>query len=318
MGDVIHNFPVASDLSVRFPDAEIDWLVEEAFAPLVRLHTQVKQAIPAAARRWRKNLFTTSTWREIGELRRRLHARAYDVVIDTQGLLKSALLVACASGRKYGLDWRSSREPIGWFYDRTFSIPWNRHAVERNRMLAATALDYELSGPANYAIGVPDADRDALIASAPAQLAQTLRGRYVVLLHATSAHNKEWSEDAWSELGRALHARGIATVLPFGTAHEQDRSERLASRIPAALVPPRWPLDQLAALLSGATLVAGVDTGLTHLAAALGRPTLGLYCATDPRATGLYAAARSVNLGGAGTVPSTEQAMECVDRLLRS
>jgi len=317
MGDVVHNFPVVSDLSVRFPDAEIDWLVEEPFVPLIGLHAQVRDAIPVAVRRWRKSLLTRATWQEIRRLRDRLHARAYDVVIDTQGLLKSALLVACATGRKYGLDWRSSREPIAWFYDRTFSIPWDRHAVERNRLLAASALGYDISGPASYAIRVAETARDAFIATAPAHLVPTLRGRYAVLLHATSARDKEWPEEAWVKLGTALHARGMTVVLPFGTVSEQDRSERLANRIPAALVPPRWPLDRLAALLSGATLVVGVDTGLTHLAAALGCRTVGVYRATDPRATGLYAGARCLNLGGAGNAPAAEQVVESADRLLR-
>jgi heptosyltransferase-1 len=316
MGDVIHNFPVVSDLSVQFPEAQIDWLVEEAFAPLLALHAQVREAIPVAVRRWRADLFAKQTWREIGQFRRHLQARAYDVVIDTQGLLKSALLVACATGRKYGLDWPSSREPIGWFYHRTFSVPWDRHAVERNRSLAALAMQYPLTGPANYALHVPEPKRDADIGSAPRHLQEILLARYAVLLHATSARNKEWLEQNWMELGSGLHARGIRCVLPFGTAREQDRSERLANGIPAAVVPARWQLDRLATLLSGASLVVGVDTGLTHLGAALGRPTIGLYSATDPRATGLYAAARSINLGGPDTPPSVKQALAAVDRLL--
>lgn len=318
MGDIVHNFPVVSDLSVRFPEAQIDWLVEDAFAPLIALHSQVREAIPVSLRRWRKELFAARTWREIGQMRRYLQTRAYDVVIDTQGLLKSALMAACAPGRKYGLDWRSSREPLGWFYHQTFAISWDRHAVERNRLLAAMALQYEVAGPANYAIQVPETKRADFIGSAPGHLQEMLRGRYGVLLHATSARDKEWPEENWIELGMALHARGIVSMLPFGNVQEQERAERLASRIPAAVVPPRWPLDRLATLLSGATLVVGVDTGLTHLAAALGRPTIGLYCATDPRGTGLYAAARSINLGGPDAAPSVRHAIEAADRLLRS
>jgi heptosyltransferase-1 len=318
MGDVVHNFPVVSDLSVRFPTAEIDWVVEEAFAPLVRLHAMVREAIPVTVRRWRRSLFAPATWREIAALRRKLQARFYDAVIDTQGLLKSALLVACAPGRKYGLDWRSSREPIGWFYHRTFAIPWDRHAVERNRALAALALGYEVSGPANYAIRVPPAAVEALRGCVPAHLAQWLTRPYAVLLHSSAGSQKLWSEDSWAQLGAALHARGLSSLLPFGSSTEQNRSERLADRIAGALVPPRLPLDRLAALLAGAQLVVGVDTGLAHLSAALGRPTVGIYCATDPRATGVYAAAHAANVGDGRSPPSVEQVLAAADRLLRT
>ena len=136
MGDVIHNLPVVSDLATRFQQAQIDWVVEESFAAVPRLHAMVRKVYPVAIRRWRSAPMSAETWREVGEFRRQVGAQPYDAIIDTQGLVKSALLVACARGPKYGLDWASSREPIGWFYDRTFAIPWDRHAVERNRALA--------------------------------------------------------------------------------------------------------------------------------------------------------------------------------------
>jgi heptosyltransferase-1 len=316
MGDVIHNLPVVSDLAVQFPQAQIDWVVEEAFAALPRLHAMVKQVYPVALRRWRGSLFSADTWREIGQFRRRVGAQRYDAIIDTQGLLKSALLVACAKGRKYGLDWASSREPIGWFYNKAFSIPWDRHAVERNRALAAQAMGYSLSGPPNYAIQVPDSARQTLIRRAGPVIEQARSRGYAVLLHSTSAREKQWPEESWTALGEALHSRGILSLLPYGSEREQARSERLANSIAGALVPPNLPLDAFAALLSGAAVVAGVDTGLAHLAAALGRSVVGIYCATDPRDTGLYGSARALNLGGRARPPSTAEVVAAVDRLL--
>lgn len=316
MGDVIHNLPVVSDLSVRFPQAQIDWVVEEAFAALPRLHAMVREVHPVALRRWRAKLFSAETWREIGQFRRRVGSQTYDAIIDTQGLLKSALLLACVKGRKYGLDWASSREPIGWFYDRVFSIPWDRHAVERNRTLAAMALGYELSGPPSYAIRIPDSARQTLLARAGAILDQAGGRGYAILLHCTSAREKEWPVHSWNELGAALYARGMLSLLPYGSRQEQSRSERLAENIPGSLVPPALPLDAFAALLTGAAVVVGVDTGLAHLAAALGLPTVGVYCATDPRATGLYGSARAVNLGGPQQPPAAREVVAAMDRLL--
>jgi heptosyltransferase-1 len=316
MGDVIHNLPVVSDLSTKFQQAQIDWVVEESFAAVPRLHAMVRRVYPVAIRRWRSAPMSAGTWREVGEFRRQVGAQPYDAIIDTQGLVKSALLVACARGPKYGLDWASSREPIGWFYDRTFAIPWDRHAVERNRALAALAMGYRLSGPPSYAIQVPASAHQILVDKAGALLDQVESRGYAVLLHSTSAREKEWPEDSWAGLGEALHSRGMLSLLPYGRRNEQARSERLANEIPGALVPPALPLDVFAALLSGAAVVVGVDTGLSHLAAALGRPAVGIYCTSDPRDTGLYGNPRAMNLGGPGSPPSVADVVAAVDRLL--
>jgi heptosyltransferase I len=316
MGDVVHNFPVVSDMSVHFPQAEIDWVVEEAFAPIVRLHAMVQQIIPVSIRRWRRSLFVRSTWREVADFRRKVQARSYDAVVDTQGLFKSALLAACAPGRKFGMDWASSREPIGWLYDRAISIPWDRHAVERNRALAAQALEYPLAGPANYAINVPPRAQQALGKLLPPSHLNALKRAYAVLLHSTSAAEKEWPQASWADLGSTLASRGMQILIPYGTTDEEARSERLANQIPGSLVPPRLPLDALSALLGGAALVIGVDTGLSHLAAALGRPTVGIYCASDPGATGLYAAARAINVGRHGKRATVAEVLEAASKLL--
>lgn len=316
LGDVVHNLPVLSDLSVNFPQAEIDWVVEEPFTPIPQMHGMIKRVIPVALRRWRQDLFSMKTWHEISAFRDRLSATRYDAIVDTQGLLKSALVVACARGRKYGLDWHSSREPLAPFYHQTFRVPWGQHAVERNRKLAAAALGFTLSAPANYAIRVPDEWLPRLASRLPVHIAETTQGRYAILLHGTSARQKEWPQENWIELGQALHKRGMVSLLPFGSFAEQARSETLASAIPAALVPPRLELDSLSALLSRAALVVGVDTGLTHLAAALGRPTVGIYCATDPRATGLYGATRAVNVGSQGLRGRVEDVLAALDKAL--
>jgi heptosyltransferase-1 len=304
LGDVVHNLPVASDIRRAFPDAAIDWVVEEAFAAIPRSHPAVREVLPVAVRRWRSALWRRETCAEIGAFVKRLRERRYDAVIDTQGLLKSALITRIARGVRYGLDRESSREPLGLFYDMTFNVPRSRHAVERNRALAAHALRYTAEQRVDYGIRSPAAD-----------FAWLPRQRYVVLLHATSAERKLWPEARWHELGQYFSRRAVCCVVPWGNAAERARSERLAEHMPAAVVPPSLRVDEVMGLLAGAQAVIGVDTGLTHLAAALGGATIGLYCATDPARTGIYGCAHGASLGGVGTVPQAGEVIGALEQV---
>lgn len=295
LGDVVHSFPVVTDIRSRFPDASIDWIVEENFAALPALHHGVREVIPVALRRWRK-----SWWASRGEMRaacRNLHARHYDIALDTQGLLKSALISRCAQTTRCGFAWDSAREPLAsLLYHRRFSVARDQHAVERNRQLAAQALGYALEGQTDYGIRPPALARPVWLVG----------GAYAVLLHATSRADKLWNEANWIALGRYLHEKNIRCVLPWGSEAERARSLRLAAAIAEAVVPPHLSLNEAAALLGGARAAIGVDTGLAHLAAALGVPTVGIYTATDPALTGLYAGRRAVNLGKKGMPPSVD------------
>lgn len=296
LGDVVHNLPVVTDLRSRYPDLEIDWAVEEGFADIPRLHPAVARVIPVAPRRWRRSLLDRTTWREIGALRSVLRSRGYDAVIDTQGLLKSALIARLSPGRRFGLDWSSSREPLRPFYHQTFHVGWSLHAVERNRQLAAKALVYTPASEVDYGIA-------AAGAALPSWATSLESGEYAVLLHATSAATKLWPEHQWVKLGDHLYHRGLRSVLPWGSDEERSRSEHIARLLRGATVPPRLALNEAAGLLARARAVFGVDTGLTHLSVALGATTIGIYCATDPAATGLYGSVRAVNVGGKNGPP---------------
>lgn len=296
LGDVIHNLPVVSDIKRHFPDAVIDWCVEESFAAIPRLHPRVGQIIPVALRRWRKQLFSLATWREIGRFRQNIRASSYDVIIDTQGLLKSAVLARRARGPLSGYAADSAREPIAArFYDRHFSIAKDQHAVARNRQLAATALGYQVEDEPDYGI-----------AAAPASFDWLPAAPYAVFLTATSRDDKLWPEAHWQTLGRHLHDRGYTAVLPGGSSIERERATRLAAAIPGAIAAPPMNIPQLAALLAGSSAAIGVDTGLTHLAVALELPTIALYTATDPGLTGVLGAGFYRNLGGKAQTPSPE------------
>lgn len=306
LGDVVHNLPVVTDIVEARPDVSIDWVVEEAFAAIPRLHPQVSQVLPVAVRRWRRALWRPAVWGEARGFIGTLRLQSYEAVIDTQGLFKSAWIAGAARGVSHGLDRQSSREPLGLFYDHSHHVSWGQHAVERNRQLAAQALGYTLSGPAQYGI-----------TAAPQTFAWLNNHPHAVLLHATSAERKLWPEQHWIELGQALAAQGISSVLPWGTAAEHERSNRLAQHIPQAVVPARLDIAAMAALLAQARVVIGTDTGLTHLAGALGVATIGIYCVTDPLATGLYACVRGVNLGGIDAAPSAAQVISAVNGFLR-
>ena len=298
LGDVLHNLPVVSDIVRHYPGAHIDWVVEESFAALPRLHPAVRNIIPVAVRRWRRKLVKSDTWREMAAFRRSLAAQHYDLAIDTQGLLKSALLMRNAQTLRYGYDKHSAREPLAAsLYQRTFSVATGQHAVERNRQLVAQALGYTLDRSADYGILPPSIARPGWLAN----------DAYAVLLHATSRDDKLWDEASWIALGHELHEKNIRSVLPWGNDAERARSQRLAAAIPAAIAPPRLNLNEAAALLGGAQVVVGVDTGLSHLAVALGVPTVGVYTATDPELTGLYAGRRMINLGNVDQAPSVAE-----------
>jgi heptosyltransferase-1 len=304
LGDVVHNLPVVTDVSTALPGARIDWVVEEAFDAIPRLHPNVQGVIPLAIRRWRRHWPTREVRNEIGAFVKRLREDSYDAIIDTQGLLKSALVTRAARGKRFGLDWRSSREPLALFYDRTFAVAGLAHAVERNRMLAARVLSYTPLPTVTYGIHAPRAELP------------WLPQPYAVFVHATSARRKLWEERAWIALGAALAQRGFTPVLPWGSPTERERSERLAAAIAGVVVCPRLALRDLSGVLSGARCAIGVDTGLTHLAGALGVPTVGIYNATEPARTGLYGCARAVNVGGVTRGPTVDEVIRALEGVL--
>ncbi len=302
LGDIVHALPAISDIARHCPEIAVDWMVEEFFTAIPALHPAVQRIIPVATRRWRKAPFSRETWYEVASLRRMLQDRSYDLTIDLQGLIKSAMLGWLVPAHRVGYAWSSAREPLATLaYQEKFAIPWTLHAVERNRLLAAQALGYVPEPEVRYGLNPPT----SAPGWAPTQ-------PYVVLLHATSRPHKEWSERHWIELGRRLHDQGLSAVIPGGSNPERARALRLAGSIPSALAAPVMNLAELAALLAHARYVVGVDTGLSHLAVALNRPVVAIFTATRPEDTGVYGSPLAVNCGGKKQNPSVETVLQAL------
>ena len=306
LGDVVHNMPAIADIRRRYPDAQIDWLVEESFASLVELVHGVHRAIPFSLRRWRKRLLSASNWREIRAFRRALAAQKYDLVIDCQGLIKTAWVASWARGPLVGLGNRTDGAgyewPVRFFYDRAIRIEPRTHVVERTRQLVAVALDAPRPEPSDDIDFGLDAGRASL---ALAGVGLNLPVPYVVFVHATSREDKQWPVENWIALGEALVRRGVSLVLPWGSDAERETSERLARSFgEAAVVPPKLALPAVVGLIDGAAATVGVDTGLVHIAAALKRPTVELYNFATAWRTGGYWSPDVVNLGTAGKPPT--------------
>jgi heptosyltransferase-1 len=303
LGDVIHHMPALTEARKRYPDCRFSWVVEEAIAPLVRLHPAVNVVVPVASRRWRRALWTSSTWREIQQFSSELRKRRYDTIIDTQGLLRSALIARSARGPRHGYDAASIRErAASMFYDIRHNVGRAQHAVARNRALTGVALGYEPMGRPEFGL-----DRLAL-APPPTE-------PYAILLHATARPDKEWPAQHWVGLGRFLRARNLRVVLPWGNEAERIRSQSIARELSSADVPDLAPLDAVARLIAGASLVVGVDTGLLHLAAALGVPLVAVFAGSAPELTGPVGQGRIAVVGRCGEIPTVVEVTTAIERL---
>ena len=304
LGDVIHHMPAVTEARKRRPGDKFTWLVEEAFAPLVGLHPAVNEVVPVAWRRWRKSLYAPATLGEIARSLRDIQSYRYDDIVDSQGLLRSGVIARLAHGRRHGYDTASIREPLAaMFYDLRYGVDRKLHAIERNRILSGLALGYRPQGEPDFGL-----DREHFADAG---------GRYAVLLHATARPGKEWPEADWVALGEALGREGFDLVLPWGTEFERARSERIAARLARARVPARAPLEEVARLIAGAEFVVGVDTGLLHLAAALGVPLVAIFADSKPGLTGPIGRGPLTVLGAQGDPPSADQVRKAVEALVR-
>lgn len=277
LGDVVHTLPALTDAQRAIPDIRFDWVVEEGFAEIPSWHPAVDRVMPVAIRRWRKQPLQTLRSGEWRRVKARLRETPYDLVIDAQGLLKSAWLTRYVKAPVAGLDRDSAREPLAArFYDRRYAVPREQHALERVRQLFAQALGYPLpQGLGDYGLN-------------RAQMAAAGEQPYLLFLHGTTWPSKHWPEAYWRELAERMSGAGWAIRLPWGSAEEQARAERIASGVASAAVLPKLNLAGIARVIAGAQACVAVDTGLGHLAAALDVPSISLYGPTLPGRVGAY------------------------------
>lgn len=276
MGDVIHTLPALTDAGRAIKDIQFDWVVEENFQEIPRWHPLVRDTFPIALRRWRKNIFSAQTRREWKAFKDKVRENKYDLIIDAQGLLKSALVSRMVKGTRVGLDYHSAREPLAsFFYQRKYLVKKKQHAVTRLRQLFSQALGYSLPE------SVPDygVDRNSF-------RGMNSQENYLVFLHGTTWQTKHWPEEYWMTLATMAAQNGYRIKLPWGNANEQERAQRIAANCDAVEVLPKSSLREMAGILASAKAVVAVDTGLCHLAAALDVPTISLYGPTNSKLTG--------------------------------
>jgi heptosyltransferase-1 len=276
LGDVVHTLPALTDAAAALPGITFDWVVEEGIAEIPAWHPTVRQILPVALRRWRRGWWRSDERDQRSQFNQRLRAREYDAVIDAQGLLKSAWVALGTRGPRHALSWSSAREPFSCLAaHHQHPIAKGQHAITRVRQLFARSLGYPcpVSEP-DYGI-----DRSRFLAGPTVE--QT-----IVFLHGTTWATKHWPEESWTALAGLAAAHGYEIRLPWGNPAEKARAERIVGTCPRAQVLPRMSLAELAGVLAAARGVVAVDTGLAHVAAALGVPAVTLYGATEPGLTG--------------------------------
>jgi heptosyltransferase-1 len=331
LGDLVHMLPAVSDIARFVPGATIDWIVEESFAEIPGWHPAVENVIKVAHRRWRKSWWSAEVRAERRALRDRLRSLSYDVVLDMQALLKSAWLVRQTQGVRHGLDWKSAREPLAsLFYNVRHRVEFWQPAVIRQRKLAGLTFGYTPSGPPDF--GLQHFVRQALagqVFQADGARMSAADGRgltsvnestpvqnYAVIMPSASRSDKLWPEDNWRAVFQRLQGAGCTLRLLAGNAQESERARLLVAGIECAEVLPKMGLTEVARVLAGSRLMVGLDSGLTHLSAAIGRPTIGIFRASTPRRTPLVGASYTASLGDRGASPSREAVLAAVEQAL--
>ncbi len=333
LGDVLHNLPVVWDIRAQYPDAHIAWAVEEGYVHLLEPLKStpelrgIDEIIPVCLRRAKKDLFRGRVKKAIAafiKMKKALRSKHWHVIVETQGLIKSALIASLAKQSMvttsvYGIGNQtqySGYEPMArFFYDQSIQVPFQLHAVDRSRAILASSLQAawpsrDIAPPQFY----------------PSEYLTQLRrqtnplgfvaNQYVMCFHATARIAKAWNEAAWVAIAQYLVSQGLTPVFPWGNPAEKVVSERLVAQVPGANLPPAFTIAQAATLVAQARLTIGVDTGLTHYSAVLNLPTIELYIDSPRWKTEGYWSTQVINLGDMRTPPTVDEVLLAVQQLL--
>ena len=337
LGDVLHNLPMVWDIRQHYPSATVDWVVEEAYVDLLKpLQSSnsfkgIDRIIPIGLRRWKKNILSTTNWQELSQFIHALQQDQYDVIIDSQGLMKSAVVTKLAhrtqGGQITGLANAtefSGYEPLArMFYSDSVAVPRQCHAVDRSRYLLSSALDVAPITRTSIPRFYPESFvKDLTNQNLSPEIAKNINTPYVLCFHASARAAKQWDIQGWITAGKFLLERGLHPVFPWGSPHEKQISQEILEGIGSGggggILPPSYSIKQYFEIISHARLTIGVDTGLTHLAAVMGHPTIEIYCDSPLWKTEGYWSNQVINLGDIGQSPSIESVLNGIERLISS
>ncbi|MBN1684147.1 MAG: lipopolysaccharide heptosyltransferase I [Gammaproteobacteria bacterium] len=275
LGDIVHTLPALTDAKQAIPHIQFDWVVEESFAPIPTWHPFVNRVIPVALRKWRKNPLRYLLDGSIYRFLKNLRTESYDMIIDAQGLIKSAVITRLAHGFRVGLDKKSLTEPLARFaYQKKVTVDLSEQAVFRMRSVFAKALGYEM----------PDTKPDFGISQKKS--IQNKKSKTILFVHGTTWPSKHWPDNHWIALAKLASQKGFTVKLPWYNEVELERVKKISEACPKVHILPKMSLDEIKAIMEQSWGVVGVDTGLSHIAAALNIPTIVLYGPSSPGRTG--------------------------------
>jgi len=278
MGDLMHALPALTDAAKHLPNIEFDWVVDENFSEVPLWHPKVKSVITTNHRSWKKNIFSSSLINELRNIKSRLNNTKYEAVIDMQNNLKSAAVSFLVKDSVHGLDKASAREyPSHLAYKFKHQVSKEIHAISRQRQLLALSLNYEFDvKDIDYGIQNDNFERPNF----------ELPNKYLFLVHNASWPTKMWSISRWQDLIKLINNEGYVAILPSGSIEEFERAQEIASISTEALAIPVQSLNSTAYIIENAEGCVCSDTGLAHLSALLGKPSVTLYSVTDEKLIG--------------------------------
>jgi heptosyltransferase I len=276
LGDIIHALPAITEIKHNLPNSHITWLVEPGFKEIATWHSGVDHVITMPLRHLKQNLKSAASYLSVIAQLKLLQEQQFDIIIDAQGLLKSALIARISNGISVGFCKKSAREPIvSALYDKTITVHKNQHAVLRTKHLCASACGYTPDQQVNYNLNQKNSKRN----------------NNIILFHGTTWPNKHYPPENWQKLIKIIAADGYNILLPWGNAVEHERAQML-SNLTSAQVLPKLTLTEIKDIIAASKGAIGVDTGLSHLAAATATPCVAIYGPTSPDRAKNYGASQ--------------------------